>query len=273
MSIFKLQAAKTRDESLDTAALENVDGGVARACFERGITPTPVPSLLTEHLRPWARHGNGASEDASHYYTSLSVTKDSGAVDRSNFRVALELLGGSDNETVVIATRYDSLTGWTKTILVRADAPLSLLLVVGEIARKIEDYPVLDDALFNREEGEERNSHFRSWARPLLQERVRQFAIEAAKLERGDLADMEEDEIHLALDEFLETREATALLVDVFGVACLMGSVTDPAMPETRLQLIEYIESIQSECDSAKRLLSMLGTCTPQHHNHRLHSV
>jgi len=76
------------------------------------------------------------------YGVLLSQTRDSEPWDLSNFRVALERLGG-ESENVIVARFGHWACGWIELILVRPNTAQWDIAI--EIENSLEDYPLLDD--------------------------------------------------------------------------------------------------------------------------------
>ena len=102
-------------------------------------------------LRKWSHNGptvfdsraNYMGEDLSDLYVvPVSRTRDSGCLDRSNFAVALDMLGG-ESDTVQVHNFGHWACGWYELILVAGDSPA--YSIAEKIAEKIADYPVLNE--------------------------------------------------------------------------------------------------------------------------------
>jgi hypothetical protein len=80
----------------------------------------------------------------------VSITRDSGSLDQSNFYTALEILGG-ESETVEVHRFGHWGPGWFEIILVHPDRESE----IDEIEGSLENYPVLDDEDYSRREYDE----------------------------------------------------------------------------------------------------------------------
>ena len=87
------------------------------------------------------------------YFVGLGRHRDSDALDRNNFEVALEMLGG-ETETVLTVCENHFLVGWVEWIAVHESDTEALEKLI-EIAERLEDYPVLDEESFCEAEQEE----------------------------------------------------------------------------------------------------------------------
>lgn len=96
------------------------------------------------NLQLWSKAGNYIGEDYSDYYIGPGKSRDSDLLTQSNFDVALEMLGGEqENDTVVVARSSHWGCGWGEQILVRKDCIQVNML--ERIRFMLEDYPVLDE--------------------------------------------------------------------------------------------------------------------------------
>jgi len=112
-------------------------------------------------------------------------TRDSGALDRSNFRVILADLGG-ESETVEVHRFGHWGPGWFEIIL----AHPSLADAVYEWERALENYPVADEEDWSREELEEFHESWDFWGRS-------DFGKELAKMVHEQLEDIVTDDLDL----------------------------------------------------------------------------
>ena len=94
----------------------------------------------------------GDDTDYRDWFGIVGQSRDSGARERSNFRVALQMLGGeSDNVRV---ERYGHwAVGWIEEVYIRPNT--KEYAIACEIETALSDYPVLDESDFSNEEQEE----------------------------------------------------------------------------------------------------------------------
>ena len=116
----------------------------------------------TMHPTQWDGPSNFVSHiDRDEYYDLLVVltrTRDAGELEESNWRTALEMLGG-ESETVEIHRFGHWACGWWEALCV---APNSEAQTIAEgIVESLEDYPVLDEDDWSELENEEAQ---RVWA-------------------------------------------------------------------------------------------------------------
>lgn len=259
--------------SIDSAAdhgkvarLENVHETIRLACEDGNITPTPITEdlaeALDEHVAPFEYAGGKFGA----FYRGLMRSRDSGPMERANFRAALEMLGGDNGDTVVVGTAGHFAVGLVEQIYVRADAPVSVLEELTNIRKCLEDYPVIDDNLFAEEEDEERNHNFDSWAEKELRDSLRDAVLHAAREGRGSLADLatgDEEQLEELLDDVFDplSKSLEELLAGIFDEACSRGSVSDPDMPRSAKDFLSYLEDYHGPAEDLRaRIVAMLGS-------------
>ena len=126
----------------------------------------------SKHLTPWKHPADygGFSPDGD--YVILSVHRDSDCLDRSNWIRACEILGAEDynaehphygrtaddypdRPNVYTFRAGHWAVGWVEYLLVRYDAPDSVLTEAREIVCSLADYPVLDESHYSDMEHDE----------------------------------------------------------------------------------------------------------------------
>jgi len=101
------------------------------------------------------------------YYIFLGQNRDSSALQRSNFRVALERLGGETGEDdngislVTVVRESHWACGWIEWIAIHKTATEQIKLA-EEMESKLEDYPVLCEDDWSNLEYEEAMSYWES---------------------------------------------------------------------------------------------------------------
>lgn len=101
-----------------------------------------------------------AVEDKNNWLlVPVERNRDSGPLEESNFEAALEILGG-ESETVEVHLFNHWACGHFSVII----AHPSRLKDVEDIARALEDYPVLDDEDLSERESEAMDEDWRNWA-------------------------------------------------------------------------------------------------------------
>lgn len=96
----------------------------------------------------WERAQNYMGENYYEYFGFMSKTRDSDPIDESNFRVALERLGGL-SETVIVIRSNHWLVGWIEGILIH-QSDYDMVYKANDIRHELEEYPVLDDDDYER---------------------------------------------------------------------------------------------------------------------------
>lgn len=99
-------------------------------------------------MQLWERSDNYFGEDYSDYYVLISRNRDSSALDNSNFDAALKRLGGQ-SDTIIVATISHWLCGWVDMLLIHKDDTVAVA-IAEKIERDLEEYPILDDDLFDQ---------------------------------------------------------------------------------------------------------------------------
>lgn len=87
------------------------------------------------------------------YFVLLSRSRDSDALEESNFHTALRMLDG-ESETVKIARSGHWLVGWVEQILIH-ESDAAKIELGNHILAQLEGYPVLDEDDYSMREAEE----------------------------------------------------------------------------------------------------------------------
>lgn len=132
----------------------------------------PLLKQLAE-LR-WGRDSDYAGRQYEQYLRGPSITRDSGPLEKSNFKAALEMLGGEDRDgadedndyygDVIVEHWTHWGPGWVEQILVHYKAKKKLE-ILKDIKDRIENYPVLDEEDYSQMETDERSESYDNWAR------------------------------------------------------------------------------------------------------------
>lgn len=126
-----------------------------------------------KHLKRWTRPDHYAGAVWPAYYSAgVGQSRDSDALERSNFTCMLRELGG-ESETVTIVRESHWLVGWVEWIAIHQDDEKSLR-IADDIASDLEAYPVIDDDHYSHLEYTEAADY---WNGLTPRERV-EFAIE-----------------------------------------------------------------------------------------------
>jgi hypothetical protein len=123
------------------------------------------------YLRRWSRGECYVGETFEDYFVVAGQHRDSDVLTRSNFRVALERLGG-ESETVRVIRLGHWAVGWTEGLLIH-ESDEAALRVGDEIAAELEDYPILDEENYSELEWDEAGQW---WDNCGMRERIRMCA-------------------------------------------------------------------------------------------------
>ena len=143
-------------------------------------------------LELWTHPDSYMGEEYPEYFKGPARSRDSEPLEESNFRTALEMLGGEQEPEVIVARSSHWAVGWVEQILVHKDAQ-DKVAILQEIGNSLENYPVLNDEDFFEEEQNRYRASFDSWAK--------ESAIEMLGLEemdeQGEFAEGSDAEIAL----------------------------------------------------------------------------
>lgn len=115
---------------------------------------------LHEALTRWEIPDSWFGQHWHGYFVGLSQHRDSDALDRSNFRSALEALGG-ESETVHVVREGHWAVGWIEWIAIH-ESDEKALTIQYEIEGSLANYPVLNESDWCEEEAEEANEVWRN---------------------------------------------------------------------------------------------------------------
>lgn len=101
-----------------------------------------------KHLKRWTMPECYFGEVWPNYYSAgVGQTRDSDALERSNFVVMLRVLGGESDTVIVVRERHWAV-GWVEWIAIHQDDKMALKIADQQIAR-LEAYPILDEDHFS----------------------------------------------------------------------------------------------------------------------------
>lgn len=98
-------------------------------------------------LRRWTYPDSYAGATWYDYFGCFGRSRDSDALEESNFEVALRELGG-ETETVMIIREGHWAVGWVEWIAIH-ESDTRALEKANELRRRVESYPVLDEEHFS----------------------------------------------------------------------------------------------------------------------------
>lgn len=153
--------------------------------INRELKSLGAPSTLTEfsrrrnpamskkkYLHLWERPSNYAGPDWSDYYVLFVKSRDDESYDilkLSNFDVALERLGGENEENGVLVIRDRHwAVGWIEYILVHKDS--KKVAEAEKIMKDYDAYPVLDESHYSEARQEYLDDTFKIYAEDFTKE-------------------------------------------------------------------------------------------------------
>jgi hypothetical protein len=137
-------------------------------------------------MKLWTMPSNYAGEVWPNWYVFLGQHRDSDALTRSNFRTALERLGG-ESETVQVIREGHWAVGWVEWIGIESSDENAVKLAT-EMGCEIESYPVLDDEDFSQLESDEANEVWQNCYN--TSERVKYIRENRSQFEFHDFTDL-----------------------------------------------------------------------------------
>ena len=127
-----------------------------------------MSNYTPEHLKLWTRPECYIGESwPATYSAGVGQSRDSDALEQSNFACMLAALGG-ESETVTVVRESHWAVGWVKWIAIHQDDETALR-TADEIVAALADYPVVDDDHYSTLEYEE---VCESWERASIRDRV-----------------------------------------------------------------------------------------------------
>jgi hypothetical protein len=113
------------------------------------------------HLKLWTMPDHYAGAVWPGYYSSgVGQSRDSDALERSNFACMLKALGG-ESDTVIVVREGHWAVGWVEWIAIHQDDGRALR-IADDIKAALEDYPVVDEDHFSDLEYNEMLDHWES---------------------------------------------------------------------------------------------------------------
>ena len=87
------------------------------------------------------------------YSAGVGQSRDSSALERSNFAAMLKAIGG-ESETVTVVRESHWAVGWVEWIAIHQDDSAALK-TADDIQKRLEDYPVIDESDWSEREDED----------------------------------------------------------------------------------------------------------------------
>lgn len=130
-----------------------------------------------ENLRLYKRPQHYAGPDYFDYYPFLGQSRDSDALERSNFARGLELIGG-ESDTVLVIRDSHWAVGWVETIYIHKSDEQALRKA-DEIKAQLADYPVVDESHYSDLEWSEVVEY---WERSSVRDRLEAIHLSRASV-------------------------------------------------------------------------------------------
>ncbi len=106
------------------------------------------------HIQRWRMPHDYFGAHWNDYYSSgVGQSRDSDALERSNFTAMLALLGG-ESDTVTIVRESHWAVGWVEWIAIH-ESDSQALTIANEAMARLADYPVLDEEAWSELEWNE----------------------------------------------------------------------------------------------------------------------
>jgi hypothetical protein len=140
-----------------------------------------------EYLKRWTKPDHYAGASWPEYYSSgVGQSRDSDALERSNFACMLRALGG-ESDTVLVVHEGHWAVGWVEWIAVH-ESNEDALRAADDIKRELEDYPVVNEDHWSGLEIEDANE---TWTNCFNdQERLAYIRENRSQFEFHDYADL-----------------------------------------------------------------------------------
>jgi len=136
-------------------------------------------------LRLWTLPENYSGQTWPEYYVFLGRNRDSDCLTQSNFRVALEKLGGESGTVSIVRERH-FLCGWVEWIAIHKDDEVALALA-EKMQEKLENCFILDENDWCELEIEEADKLWKSYNNS---ERIEYVKENRSDFEFSDFADL-----------------------------------------------------------------------------------
>ena len=140
-----------------------------------------------KHLKRWTMPDSYFGATWPDYFSSgIGQSRDSGALERSNFACMLRALGG-ESETVLVISESHWAVGWVEWIAIHESDSKSLK-TSDEIKAALADYPIINEEHFCETETEDANE---TWANCFSDaERLAYIRKHRSQFEFRDMADL-----------------------------------------------------------------------------------
>lgn len=140
-----------------------------------------------ELLKLWTMPSHYAGEVWPGYYSSgVGQSRDSDALERSNFICMLKAIGG-ETDTVRVVREGHWAVGWVEWIAIHQD-DIFALRAADDIQRALEDYPVINGDHWSELEQDDANETWLHCFNP--KERIAYIRKNQSQFEFHDMADL-----------------------------------------------------------------------------------
>lgn len=109
-------------------------------------------------IQRWTLPDSYMGAEWPEYFVFLGRSRDSSALERSNFECGLKALGGESDSVLVVRERHWAV-GWVEWIAIHEDNA-EAILAADEILSALSDYPVLDESHFSELEWAEAENYW-----------------------------------------------------------------------------------------------------------------
>jgi hypothetical protein len=144
-----------------------------------------------EHLTKWTMPDNyGGASWPNHYSAGVGQSRDSDALERSNFECMLRALGG-ESDIVTVVHEGHWAVGWVQWIAIEADGTEEsdkALKLAEELVCALSEYPVLDEEHFSELEQADADQTWRTCYNEA--DRIRYIREHRSQFEFHDWSDM-----------------------------------------------------------------------------------
>jgi hypothetical protein len=146
-----------------------------------------MANYLPQNLNRWTRPDSYFGAEWPEYYSSgVGQSRDSDALERSNFACMLKALGG-ESDTVLVIRESHWAVGWVEWIAIH-ESDAKALEIADNIAAALENYPVVDESHWSELEQEDANETWRNCFTP--KERIAYVRDYASQFEFHGYADL-----------------------------------------------------------------------------------
>lgn len=162
---------------------------------------TTQTTFQPQHLERWRLPQCYAGAHWPDYFSFLGQSRDSDALERSNFAAGLKAIGGEQSDPeredpqnegcalplVLIVRENHWLVGWVEWIAIHESA-VAALAIADKIKAKLDDYPIVDEEAFSELEQSDADETWRNCFNP--QERIDYIRAHRRQFEFRNFADI-----------------------------------------------------------------------------------